>query len=227
MRAATTNTIGLSGNYQPNGAALTTSTSLTTGKLAYTPVSLATVATDTLTIAVDNGGTANTGTYTAGAITATNVESLTLTTADWTAVTLGGITQTVATTAAASMTASGASNLTLGTILDVASLSDTTGVDTYNFGGVAGTLSATIAANGSVSVTGAAGIDTITASADMTRSTSARTQTYNLAMAMTASPSSREILGWALMSPISWCSMARRVTINSAMPPRLPTPISI
>jgi Ca2+-binding RTX toxin-like protein len=78
------------------------------------------------------------------------------------------------------MTASGASNLTLGTILDVASLSDTTGVDTYNFGGVAGTLSATIAANGSVSVTGAAGIDTITASADMTRSTSARTQTYNL-----------------------------------------------
>ncbi|MBK1642508.1 hypothetical protein CKO12_11585 [Chromatium okenii] len=178
--AATTNTIHLSGSYQPNGAALTTDKSLTTGTVAYTPVSLSTAAGDTLTIAVDNGGTANTGTYTAGAVTANNVESLTLTTADWTAVTLGGITQlTVADTVAGSMTVSGAANLILNTVNITGSSAITT--DTYNFGGVAGTLNTTIGDTGNASVTGAAGADTLTTTAMAdAATTTVTTQTFNL-----------------------------------------------
>ncbi|MBB1125936.1 beta strand repeat-containing protein [Thiospirillum jenense] len=175
--AATTNTIHLSGSYQPNGAALTTSTSLTTGTLAYTPVSATTVATDTLTIAVDNGGTANTGTYTAGNIAANQIESLTLTTADWTNVTTGTITQTVASTVAGSFTASGAANLTLGTVNITGGLDTTT--DTYNFGGVAGTLNTTIGDTGNASVTGAAGADTLTTTS-MGDTATVFTQTFNL-----------------------------------------------
>ncbi|MBK1641197.1 hypothetical protein CKO12_04770, partial [Chromatium okenii] len=179
--AATTNTIHLSGSYQPNGAALTTDKSLTTGTVAYTPVSLATAAGDTLTIAVDNGGTANTTTYTAGTIAANQIENLTLTTADWTNVTTGNITQTVATTAAATFTASGAANLDLGTIVDIAGgLSDATGVDTYNFSGVTGTLKATMGGTGNLSVTGAAGADTLTTSAIADTTATVFTQTFNL-----------------------------------------------
>lgn len=181
--AATTNTINLSGNYQ-GGASLSGTAPLATGgAITYTPVSLAAVATDTLTVAVDNGGSANTGTYTVGtagtpaALTAANVETLTLTTADWSAVTLGGISQSVAPTVAGSVTVSGASNLTLGAVNITGNTS--TNVDTYNFGGVTGTLNATIGATGNASVTGAAGIDTLTTTA-IAGTAAVKTQTFNL-----------------------------------------------
>ena len=185
---ATQNTLAFSSNYNVARATdLAASGSLgSNGTVDYT-LKTATGTADTLNITVDNGGTANTGTYTVGNLGATSLtaEVLTLAATDWKGVTFGNVVQAVTTGAAASLTASATTaNLTFGNV----STSETTGGATYNFGLVAPTSGSTTTGNvtvttlnatGALTYTGSQGIDTVT-NTIQTASPTVKTQTFNL-----------------------------------------------
>jgi hypothetical protein len=181
--------ISLSGANQRT-TALDTTTSLSTGgALTYT-LKTATGASDAVTVLVNNGGTASTGTFTVGGLTTlSGVEQVTLTATDWKALTFTGITDAVTSTGNFAFVASAtATNLTFGTVTLSGALS--TGINTFNLGAVTGTTSATFVETENFTYTGGTGVDTVTTGAvaaglTQTYSTGAGNDVVNVAVVST------------------------------------------
>ena len=220
--AATANTILLGGSQQRTTAVAATGDLTTGGTIGYALLT-ATGASDTLNIAVNNGGTATTGTMTVGgAITATSIENIAISAADWTAVTFGGLTLSTTTTAVSTVTvAATAANMTFGTIGLTQGTATLGAANVINFGAVTGTTSATVGTTASLTFTGGTGVDTTTIGI----AADTATQTYNFgagndvvtaqASAGTAATSITNINGEAGDDSITLgASVATAVTFN-------------
>jgi len=148
----------------------------TDGTIGYA-LKTATGSGDTLNIAVNNGGTATTGTFTVtGATTATAIENINISAADWKAVTFTGLTLSTTTTAASTVTvAATAANMTFGTIGLTQGTATLGAANVINFGAVTGTTSATVGTTASLTFTGGTGVDTTTIGI----AADTATQTYN------------------------------------------------
>ena len=175
--SATENNIVIGGLQQRTTAPAATGNLTTGGTIAYA-LKTATGAADTLNIAVNNGGTASTGTMTiGGTTTATSVENIVITAADWKAVTFGGIEMSTTTTSASNLTvAATAANMTFGTINLTQGTATVAAANVINFGAVTGTTSATVGTTTAMTFTGGTGVDTTTVGVTGLGSTS----TYNM-----------------------------------------------
>jgi len=165
--SATENNIVIGGLQQRTTAPAATGNLTTNGAVTWA-LKTATGTADTLNIAVNNGGTASTGTMTiGGAVTTSAVENIALAMTDWKAVIISGnVAITPTTTVNGKFTATGASNLSLTTNAIAFSGGLASGTDTVDLTGLTGTFTGALTmGSGNLTFTGGSGVTTLTTSA--------------------------------------------------------------
>jgi hypothetical protein len=171
--SAAQNNIVIGGAQQRTTAPAATGNLTTNGAVTW-GLKTATGTADTLNIAVNNGGTASSGTMTiGGAVTTSAIENITLAMTDWKAVTIGGkVAIATTSTANGKFAATGASNLSLTTNAIEFTGGLATGTDTVDLTGLTGTFTGALTmGSGNLTFTGGSGVTTLTTSAPVASKT--------------------------------------------------------